>query len=187
MTDKAIASYKRLPYLTFEQRKVVIENIVGVSKVVAQEILNYEPNLRKLKPDYVVHGDDWKVGTQVKVRKRVIEVLAEWGGKLIELPYTPGISSTALVAAIREIGTTPGIRMKHLRRLINAKKIVRAIEAYNGVSALVAENTAVEKDGIRHEFDAIWLSSLTDSTAKGKPDIEYVDMTSRLANLKDIL
>ncbi len=187
LTDKAIASYKRLPYLNFEQRKIILENIVGVSKIIPQETLDYEPNLRKIKPDYVVHGDDWKEGVQSWVREKVIRILAEWGGELIELKYTPGISSTKLNKAIREIGITPEVRMRRLKRLIDAKDIVRTIEAHNGISALIVENTTVEKDGMKKEFDAIWLSSLTISTAKGKPDIGYVDLTSRISTLQDIL
>jgi len=187
LTDQAIASYKRLPFLTYEQRKTVIENIVGVNRVVSQETLDYEPNLRRLKPDYVVHGDDWRTGPQAWARKKVVDVLTEWGGQLIEPPYTPGISSTSLVAAVNEIGVTPEIRRKRLRRLIDAKKIVRVIEAHNGVSGLIAERTSVYKDGAKREFDGIWLSSLTDSTAKGKPDIEFVDLTSRIATLNDML
>lgn len=187
LTDAAIASYKRLPYLSYEHRKLIVENLVGVSQVVPQKTLDYVPNLRKYKPDFVVHGDDWKTGVQARVRQSVIDALAQWGGKLIEPKYTPGISSSMLNTAIREIGTTPGIRMKKLRRLINAKKIVRIIEAHNGLSGLIAENTFIEKDGIRLEFDGMWLSSLTDSTAKGKPDIEYVDLTSRMATINNIL
>lgn len=187
LTDEAIASYKRLPYLSFEQRKLVVENLVGVSKVVPQKTLDYVPNLKKLKPDYVVHGDDWKAGVQIKVRQKVIDTLAQWGGKLVEPPYTPGISSTKLNAAIREIGTTPEIRMKMLRRLLNAKKIVRIIEAHNGLSSIIAERTYVQKNGVRYEFDGIWSSSLTDSVARGKPDIEYINLASRMTTLNDIL
>jgi phosphoenolpyruvate mutase len=187
LTDKAIASYKRLPYLAFEHRKVIVESLVGVSWVVAQETLDYEPNLRSLKPDYVVHGDDWKVGIQANIRQKVIQILAEWGGELVEPPYTPGISSTKLVNALRDIGTTPEIRMQRLRRLINAKNVVRVIEAHSGLSGLIAETTNVEVKGVKREFDGIWLSSLTDSTAKGKPDIEYVDLTSRMTTVNNIL
>lgn len=187
LTDAAIASYKRLPYLTYEHRKIVVESLVGVSKVVPQETLDYAPNLKKYKPDYVVHGDDWKVGVQTKVRQRVIDVLAQWGGKLVEPKYTPGISSTKLNTAIREIGTTPEIRMKRLRRLLDAKEIVRIIEVHNGLSGLIAENISIEKNCVKYEFDGMWLSSLTDSTAKGKPDIEYVDLTSRTTTINDIL
>jgi phosphoenolpyruvate phosphomutase / 2-hydroxyethylphosphonate cytidylyltransferase len=187
LTDEAIASYKRLPYLRYEQRKTIVENLVGVKKVIPQMTLDYVPNLEKIRPDYVVHGDDWKVGVQAKVRQQVIETLAKWGGRLIEPKYTPGISSTKLITAIRETGTTPEVRMKRLRRLLDAKKIVRILEAHNGLSGLIAENTSIEKDGITFEFDGMWLSSLTDSTAKGKPDIECVDLTSRITTVNDIL
>jgi cytidyltransferase-like protein len=114
LTDKAIGSYKRLPYLDFEQRKTIIEAIKGVEEVVPQETLDYTDNLKKIKPDYVVHGDDWKTGIQQKTRNKVIEVLKEWDGKLIDVPYTKGISSTQLNTNIKEIGTTPEIRLKQL-------------------------------------------------------------------------
>jgi phosphoenolpyruvate phosphomutase len=166
---------------------MIVENLVGVKKVVPQKTLDYVPNLEKLKPDYVVHGDDWKIGVQAKVREKVIGTLAKWGGELIEPAYTPGISSTKLNVAIREIGTTPQIRIKRLGRLLNAKKIVRILEAHDGLSGMIAENTSVEKNGTKYEFDGIWSSSLTDSTARGKPDIEYVNLTSRMTTLNDIL
>jgi len=187
LTDDAIASYKRLPYMTFEQRKKVIYNIKGVSEVVPQEVLDYVPNLKKYKPDFVVHGDDWKTGVQKEVRNRVIKTLNDWGGKLIEPHYTPGVSSTELNLWVREIGTTPGIRLNMLRRLLEAKDLVRILEAHNGLSALIAEKTTVKKDSKIEAFDGMWLSSLTDSTAKGKPDIGYVDLTSRMNTISDIL
>ncbi len=187
LTDKAIASYKRLPYLNYEQRKIIIENIKGVDSVVPQETLDYVPNLKRFKPDFVVHGDDWKTGVQSQTRERVIEVLKEWGGKLVEIEYTKGISSTQLNNSIKEIGTTPEIRMKRLRRLIESKPIVRLIEAHNGLTGLIAENLRVKSGSVSKEFDGMWLSSLTDSTAKGKPDIEAVDVTARMQTLNDII
>jgi phosphoenolpyruvate phosphomutase / 2-hydroxyethylphosphonate cytidylyltransferase len=187
LTDKAIASYKRLPFLTYEQRKVIIENIKGVKEVIPQETLDYVPNLKKVKPDYVVHGDDWKQGVQREVRERVIKILKEWGGELVEPEYTPGITSTQLNAGVRAIGTTPDVRIKSLRRLMNAKPIVRILEAHNGLTALIVDNTKIVKNSMTKEFDGIWLSSLTDSTAKGKPDIGFVDLTSRMNTLHDIL
>jgi len=183
LTDKAIASYKRLPYMTYEQRKAVVENIKGVSKVVPQETLDYRPNLRKIKPDYVVHGTDWREGVQAKVREQVIETLKEWGGKLVEPEYTKGISSTQLNQSLKEIGTTPDIRRARLKRLINAKEVVRIMEVHNALSALIVENLKGE-NGL--EFDGMWSSSLTDSTAKGKPDIEAVDITSRINTVNEI-
>ena len=187
LTDKAIASYKRLPTLKFEQRKLIIESIKGVTEVISQNELDYSVNLRKVKPDFVVHGDDWKEGIQSKTRQNVIDTLAEWGGKLHEVPYTKGISSTQLNQSLKEIGTTPQIRLSKLRRLIDSKPIVKVMEAHNGLTGLIVENASVTKDGVTKEFDAMWLSSLTDSTAKGKPDIEAVDVTSRLHSVNDIL
>ncbi|NIM18441.1 MAG: phosphoenolpyruvate mutase [Candidatus Aminicenantes bacterium] len=188
LTDQAIASYKRLPALTYEQRKLIVENIKGVSQVVPQTTLDYVPNLREIRPDYVVHGDDWRTGVQRETRQRVIDALKEWGGKLIEPRYTPGISSSKLHDALREIGTTPGIRLKGLRRLLASKELITIMETHNGITGLIVENTKVTaSNGKQKEFDGMWLSSLTDSTAKGKPDIGCVDMTSRLNTLNDIL
>jgi phosphoenolpyruvate mutase len=187
LTDKAIAGYKRLPFLTYEQRKLIIENIKGVHNVIPQETLDYVPNLKLTKPDYVVHGDDWKTGVQKQTRDRVIEALKEWGGKLVEVEYTKGISSTQMISSLKEIGTTPEIRMKRLRRLLEVKPIVRLIEAHNGLTGLIAESIQTIKDNQQREFDGMWLSSLTDSTAKGKPDIEAVDVTARMQTLNDIV
>lgn len=187
LTDEAIASYKRLPYLSFEQRKEVVINLKGVHEVVEQCTLDYSANLLLYKPRYVVHGDDWKEGIQKATRARVIELLKQWGGELIEIPYTQGVSSTKYNKSLREIGTTPQIRMTRLLRLLEAKKHLLFMEAHNGLSAHIVENTRLDVDGCEYEFDGIWLSSLTDSFAKGKPDIEYVDRTSRFQTLNDIL
>lgn len=182
LTDKAIASYKRVPYMNYEQRREVIENIKGVKEVIPQHTLDYRPNLEALKPDFVVHGDDWKEGVQAKTRQQVINTLAQWGGKLIEPSYTGGISSTQLNKSLKELGTTPDIRRGRLRRLLEAKGFVRIMEAHNAISALIIENT--KEDNI--EFDGMWSSSLTDSTSKGKPDIEAVDVTARLSTINEI-
>ena len=187
LTDEAIASYKRLPHMTYDQRKAVVENLKGVDRVVPQESLDYVPNLRLLKPDYVVHGDDWRNGVQRETRQRVVDALAEWGGQLVEPAYTPGISSSMLNKAIREVGVTSDVRRLRLRRLLAAKPLIRAMEAHSGLSGLIVENCKAEFEHQWIEFDAIWLSSLTDSTLKGKPDIECVDLTSRLHTVNDIL
>lgn len=187
LTDEAIASYKRLPYLTYEQRALVVKNLKGVDEVIPQTTLDYRPNLEKIKPDFVVHGDDWKEGVQKETRQKVIDKLAEWGGKVIDIPYTQGISSTQLNSKLKEIGTTPEIRQKRLRRLIDAKPIVRICESHSGLTGLIIENTYVEVNGQKREFDGMWSSSLTDSTSKGKPDIEAVDLTTRLHDLNDAL
>lgn len=187
LTDKAIASYKRLPYMTWEQRKVVAENVKGVTQVVAQETLDYVPNLLKIKPDYVLHGDDWKTGVQAQTRQRVVDVLAQWGGKVVDVPYTAGISSTQLNKSLKEIGTTPEIRCKRLRRLLDSKDIVTICESHNGLSGLIVENTSIVENGKKIEFDGIWISSLTQSAAQAKPDIGYLDTTTRMTTLNDIL
>ncbi len=187
LTDKAIASYKRLPYMNWEQRKIIIENVKGVSKVVAQETLDYVPNLLKIKPDYVLHGDDWKTGVQAKTRQRIIDIMSEWGGEVIDIPYTEGISSTKLNNVLKEIGTTPEIRCHRLRRLLDSKDIVTICEAHNGLSGLIVENTSINENGKKVEFDGIWISSLTQSAAQAKPDIGYLDTTTRMTTLNDIL
>ncbi|MGE4455086.1 MAG: phosphoenolpyruvate mutase [Sphaerochaeta sp.] len=187
LTDSALAPHKRLPYLSYEQRKVVVENIKGVAKVVPQEDWSYVPNLIKYKPDYIIHGDDWVAGPLSKIRDEVFSVMEELGGKVIEVPYTKGINSTALAEQQKAIGTTPEVRLKTLRRLISAKPIVRILEVHDGLSGLIAETVCVCKDGEYNSFDGMWSSSLTDSTSKGKPDIEAVDLTTRLQGVTDIL
>ena len=186
-TDKAIATHKRLPYLTYEQRKNVVEHIAGVAHVVPQDDWSYVPNLRKYKPDYIIHGDDWVEGPDKYIREEVFKVMKEQGGEVIEIPYTKGISSSGLAEEFAKLGTTPEARMKSLRRLITAKPIVRILESHSGLTGLIIENTKVEQDGCVREFDGMWASSLTDSTSKGKPDIEAVDLTTRLHDLNDSL
>ena len=186
LTDKAIASFKRLPLLSYEQRKKIIENIKGVKNVVPQETLDYIPNMKKLKPDYVVHGTDWREGIQKKTRERVIEALKGWNGKLVEPEYTKGISSTQIINDMLEIGTTPQIRLKKLRKLLELKPLVRILEVHNGLTGRIVEKTKVVNGEEVREFDGMWQSSLTDSTSKGKPDIELVDLTSRLQTIDQI-
>ena len=144
LTDKAIASYKRLPYLTYEEREAVVAGLKGVLKVIPQETLDYRPNLEAIKPDIVVHGDDWKSGVQSKVRDQVIETLAQWGGKLVDVPYTAGISSTKLNKAVKSQGTTADRRRAQFKRLVHSKEIVRVIETHSGISSLIAENLEVD-------------------------------------------
>lgn len=188
LTDEAIASYKRVPYMEFKQRREVVESLKGVARVVPQETLDYVPNLKKLKPNFVVHGDDWREGVQRQTRERVIDALREWGGELVELPYTAGISSAAIQKVLKEIGTTPDVRRGRLRRLLQVKPIVRFLDLHNALSGLIIENTVIEMpDGTKREFDGMWGSSLTDSTAKGKPDIEAVDVSARMTTLNEVL
>ena len=186
-TDKAIATHKRLPYLTYEQRKTVVEHINGVSEVVPQDDWSYVPNLRKYNPDYIIHGDDWVEGPDKYIRSEVFQVMEELGGQVIEIPYTKGITSSGLASEIESLGTTPQARMKSLRRLITAKPIVRIMESHCGLTGLIIEHTKFQEGDATREFDGMWASSLTDSTSKGKPDIEAVDLTTRLHDLNDSL
>ena len=186
LTDKAVASYKRLPYLTYEEREAVVAGLKGVLKVIPQETLDYRPNLEAIKPDIVVHGDDWKSGVQSKVRDQVIDTLAQWGGKLVDVPYTAGISSTKLNKAVKSQGTTADRRRAQFKRLVHSKDIVRVIETHSGISSLIAENLEVDVNGQKRSFDAVWSSSLTDSTNKGKPDIEAVDTSDRANTISSI-
>lgn len=186
-TDKAIATHKRLPYLTYEQRKNVIENIKGVSSIVPQDEWSYVSNLLKYKPDFIIHGDDWLYGSDKYLRDEVFKTMEQLGGKVIEIPYTKGISASGLKEEIDSLGVTPQARLSSLRRLITAKPVVRILESHNGLTGLIAEHTAVEVSGQHREFDGMWASSLTDSTSKGKPDIEAVDLTTRLHDLNDTL
>ena len=186
-TDKAIATHKRLPYLTYEQRKNVVEHIQGVAKVVPQDDWSYVPNLKKYKPDYIIHGDDWREGPDRYIREEVFRVMKEQGGEVIEIPYTQGISSSCMAEEFAKMGTTPQARMQTLRRLITAKPIVRILESHSGLTGLIVEHTNIQDGDRTLEFDGMWASSLTDSTSKGKPDIEAVDLTTRLHDLNDTL
>lgn len=187
LTDSAIASYKRLPYMNYSQRLVIAESLSQVDCVIPQNTLSYEENIRKLKPRYVIHGDDWKHGVQSAVRQNVIDVLKELQcGELIEPSYTEGISSTKLNADARAIGISTNARLSLLRRLINAKTPLRILETHSAISALIAQNTFIDINGKKIEFDGFWSSSLTDSASRGKPDIEAVELGSRLNTINEI-
>jgi len=187
LSDEAVASYKRYPLLPFDERKSLFENIAGVEKVVEQKTLSYAQNLRQLKPDYVVHGDDWVDGFQKPIREEVIKVLGEYGGKLVEYPYSSDPKYRQLDATLRAELAMPDMRRGRLRKLIGMKGLVTAMEAHSGITGLIVEKTTVLQDGKTYQFDAMWISSLCDSTAKGKPDIELVDMTSRFRTIDDIM
>ena len=186
LSDEAVASYKRLPLVPATERKLMFENISGVYKVVDQATLSYKANLEKYKPAIVVHGDDWVTGFQRPIRDEVTSILATYGGKLVEYPYSSDPKYTEIDARTRMENAMPDIRRGRLKRMLNAKGIVTAMEAHDGLTGLIVENTVVYQDGGAHQFDAMWISSLCDSTAKGKPDIELVDMTSRFRTIEDI-
>lgn len=186
LSDEAVASYKRLPLVPASERKVMFENIAGVYKVVFQNSLSYAENLGKYRPDIVVHGDDWCTGFQKPVRDEVVSILASYGGKLVEYPYATDDKYKDIEKRTRADLAMPDIRRGRLKRVLEAKGLVTAMEAHDGLTGLIVENSVVHQDGGAHQFDAMWVSSLCDSTAKGKPDIELVDMTSRFRTIEDI-
>ncbi len=187
LSDEAVASYRRFPLLPFEERKTLFENINGVYKVIEQKELSYRENLEELKPDYVVHGDDWQSGLQKPIRDEVCSVLAAYGGKLVEFPYSDDAKYRALDERARQELSLPDVRRGRLKKLISMKGLVTAMEAHSGLTGLIVENTIANEDGRNYQFDAMWVSSLCDSTAKGKPDIELVDMTSRFRTIEEIM
>ena len=186
LSDEAVVSYKRFPLLPFDERKTMFENITGVWRVVEQKTLSYKDNLLRYKPTYVVHGDDWCTGFQRPVRDEVCSVLASYGGQLVEYPYAADEKFKELDKRARAELSTPDIRRARLKKVLAMKGLVTAMEAHSGLTGLIVENTVVEEEGGARQFDAMWISSLCDSTAKGKPDIELVDMTSRFRTLDDI-
>lgn len=187
LSDEAVASFKRFPLIPYEDRKTLFENISGVSRVIKQETLSYRDVLNELKPDIVVHGDDWQEGFQKPIREEVVEILNGYGGELVEFPYDKDSRYDELEKQSRLQLGMPDYRRGRLRKLINLKKTVTALEAHSGITGLIAEKTTVLQNGRTYQFDAMWVSSLCDSTAKGKPDIELVDMTSRFRTIDDIM
>ncbi len=186
ITDKAIAEHKRIPFLNYDQRKKILSNLKGVTKVIPQKEYDYSINILKLKPDYMIHGDDWKKGYDKSLRNNAIKALKACKGKLIEIPYTKGISSDALTKSQNLNLVTSDTRRGMLKRLLQAKNFLRFIEAHSPLSALISENALVKKNGRHIFFDGFWSSSLTDSTSMGKPDNEYVDNSLRLTGINHI-
>lgn len=186
LSDEAVVSYKRFPLMTYEERKLMFEGVSGVHKVVEQRTLSYRENLEKYHPSYVVHGDDWRTGIQKNIRDEVCSVLASYGGQLIEYPYSVDDKYDNIEKRARLELSSPDVRRSRLRKILDMKGFVLAMEAHSGLTGLIVENTVVEENGGAHQFDAMWISSLCDSTARGKPDIELVDMTSRFRTVDDI-
>ena len=187
LSDEAVASYKRFPLLPYEERKTMLKNIAGVAGVVEQRTLSYRENLEHYRPDFVVHGDNWQTGFQKPVRDEVLSVLESYGGKLVEYPYASDPKYKQLEDRARAELSLPDVRRARLKKLISMKGLVTAMEAHSGITGLIVEKTVVYREGETHQFDAMWISSLCDSTAKGKPDIELVDMTSRFRTIDDIM
>lgn len=187
LSDEAVVSYKRFPLLPFAERKVMFENVTGVYKVVEQDTISYRENLEQYRPTYVVHGDDWLTGFQKSIRDEVVSVLASYGGQLVEFPYSKDEKYKILESRARADLSLPDIRRSRLRKVLTMKGTITAMEAHSGITGLIVEKTIVHQNGEAHQFDAMWISSLCDSTAKGKPDIELVDMTSRFRTIDDIM
>ena len=187
LSDEALIRYNRFPTVSLETRIKLCKSIEGVEKVIVQNEMQYDDVIGLIKPDYVIHGDNWKTGPEVAIRNHLVELLEEYGGKLIEVPYTRNEKVRKIDAVTREKLAMPEFRRKRLRQLIEMCPVVKTIEAHSGLTGLIAEKTIVENNGKLDQFDAMWVSSLCDSTAKGKPDIELVDMSSRLRTIDDIM
>tara|TARA_B100000989_G_scaffold55108_2_gene37069 strand:- start:2106 stop:3404 length:1299 start_codon:yes stop_codon:yes gene_type:complete len=186
LSDKALANHKRLPYLTWNQRKMILQNINGVHKIFKQDNWGYKEVILKYKPDFMVHGTDWLEGPLYPYRIEAIKALKSYGGKLVEIEYTKGVTSTAWSEHNKIIGTTSDVRRRSLKRLLASEKFIRIIEAHSPLSALIAENLSFHKNNKLVQFDGFWSSSLTDSTVLGKPDIEVLDINLRLGNINSI-
>lgn len=186
LTDEVIATYKRYPLIPLEERVEMFASIKGVQNVVVQDELSYSRILRKLRPDIVVHGDNWRTGYQANIRREVQDVLKEWGGELVEYPYTNSATEDTF-SSLDQLLSLPETRRSRLKKLMAYKPCLSVMEAHNGLTGLIVENTKVETAHGTKQFDAMWVSSLCDSTVKGKPDIELVDMTSRVKTLEEIM
>lgn len=187
LADKAILGYKRFPLLPFTDRMEMYRNIAGVYRVIEQGTISYKDVLHDLHPDYVVHGDDWTQGFQKPVRDEVIAILGQYGGKLVEFPYDQSERLKELETRARTELSLPDMRRARLRKILDIKGTITALEAHSGLTGLIVEKTLCYENGVARQFDSLWISSLCDSTAKGKPDIELVDMTSRFRTIDDIM
>ena len=187
LSDKALIRYNKFPTISQEERIRLYTSLDGVDRVVIQDSMVYEDVISSLKPDYVLHGDNWKNGPEAAIRANVLRLLEEYGGELIEIPYTRNENVKKIDSQLKEKLAMPEYRRKRLRQLIDMCPVVKTIEAHSGLTGLIAEKTVVENNGHLDQFDAMWVSSLCDSTAKGKPDIELVDMSSRLRTIDDIM
>ena len=187
LTDEALIKFDRFPTITFDERFQMMQKLDGVAHVVAQSTVSYTENLQKLKPEYVIHGDNWKTNEQKIIRDNVLKVLSTWGGQLIEVPYTRTEKVQHIDKVMHDKLAMPEFRRKRLRQLLQLRPIVKALEVHSGITALIAEKTIVQNKEELDQFDAMWISSLCDSTAKGKPDIELVDMSSRIRTIDDVM
>jgi phosphoenolpyruvate phosphomutase len=187
LSDEAMIKFNRFPTVSIEERKKNVEDTGLAASVIIQDTIMYDKIIEELKPDYVIHGDNWRNGPESAIRRNVLENLEKHGGELIEVGYTYNENVKKIDADVREILAMPEYRRKRLRQLLKLCPIVKTIEVHSGLTGLIAEKTVVEHNGELDQFDAMWLSSLCDSTAKGKPDIELVDMSSRMRTIDDVM
>lgn len=187
LSDEAMVSYNRFPTISLEQRMEIVKGTGLVKEVIIQNEIMYDKVLQAVKPDYVVHGDNWMEGPEAAIRENVVGILERLGGELIEVPYTYNDTVKRIDDLMKEKLAMPEFRRKRLRQLIQMRPIVKALEVHSGLTGLIAEKTVVESNGKLDQFDAMWISSLCDSTAKGKPDIELVDMSSRIRTIDDVM
>lgn len=187
LSDEALIRYNKFPTISQEERIRLYRSIDGVEEVVIQNDMMYDDVITLVQPDYVLHGDNWKEGPEKAIRDHVEELLKAYGGELIDIPYTYNDKVKKIDMQLREKLAMPEYRRKRLRQLISMTPIVKVMEAHSGLTGLIVEKTIVENEGKLDQFDAMWVSSLCDSTAKGKPDIELVDMTSRFRTIDDIM
>ena len=186
LSDEATVQFDRFPTISFEERKKLVESIPKVDEVIEQHEIMYDEIVKKIKPDYIIHGDNWCSGPLVAIRNNAKQLLEEYGGKIIDIPYTYNEEIKRIDAKLHEKLAMPEFRRKRLKQLLKICPIVKALEVHSGITGLIAEKTVVEHKGKLDQFDAMWISSLCDSTAKGKPDIELVDMTSRFRTIEDV-
>lgn len=187
LSDSAMVRCNHFPLISFDERVRLIKSIEGVDRVVVQDQIMYDEIIDELRPDYVIHGDNWNTGPEKSIRDGVVSLLSKYGGELIDVPYTYNENVRRIDSRIKEKLSMPEFRRKRLRQLFGLRPIVKAIEVHSGLTGLIAEKTIVEHEGEFDQFDAMWISSLCDSTAKGKPDIELVDMTSRFRTINDVM
>ncbi len=187
LTDRALIRYNKFPTISQDERMKLYKEMEGVDDVIIQDSIMYDDIIADLHPDYIVHGDNWKNGPESAIRENVIALLSEYGGELVEIPYTYNDKVRKIDSQLKERLAMPEYRRKRLRQLIEMTPIVKVMEAHSGLTGLIVEKTVIEENGKLDQFDAMWVSSLCDSTAKGKPDIELVDMSSRLRTIDDIL
>ncbi len=187
LCDSEMVRFSRFPTVSFEERLEMVRNIEGIDEVVVQNSMMYADVIPEIKPDYVIHGDNWRGGPESGIRRSVVELLAEYGGELVEVPYTYNEKVKKIDGLIKDKLAMPEYRRKRLKQLIQMIPVVKTLEVHSGLTGLIAEKTVVENEDGLDQFDAMWVSSLCDSTAKGKPDIELVDMSSRLRTIDDVM